>query len=369
MLFRGDTMKQLDVDALSRRLAFDTTRRGAVLRLLSGVTALATLGLADGTDAKKKKKKKDRGESYTDCTVCARGCAHSTIEAAIAAANDKAVITVAPGTYQPAADPGTVALIIEKDLTLRACRANDRPIVKSRENAGVFGLSKSSNGQCVPITVEIDGFILDGDNKPSLALIAGCATTWTLKHSVVRKFKTLVHTNLSGVPINVLSSAPGLIENSTITECVSVGDPGSLISSAVYVLTPMNSSATEAPLEIKHSTITGNSGSQGAVLIMNKGKVTLSGTTQITNNTSDQTGTGVLLFATNQSPTPVYPGTLILIDEASITNNRSSAGSGAGRIYVVEGSTVEGVTEDNVKDNSPNNYCEALLSGGSSCTW
>lgn len=361
-------MKQLDVDALSRRLAFATTRRGAVVRLLSGVTAISSLGVTEDTLAKKKKKK-DRGESYTDCTVCARGCAHSTIEAAVAAANVDAIIKVAPGTYQPAASAGSIALTIDKNLTLRACRANDRPIVKSRENAGIFGLSKRSNGACVAITVEIDGFILDGDNKPSLALSAGCATTWTLRNSIVRKFRTLAHTNISGVPINVLSSAPGLIANSTISQCESVGEQGGLISSAVYVMTPIDSSANEAPLEIKDSTISGNSGSHGTILIMNKGKVTLSGTTQITDNTSVQTGTGVLLFATNQSPTPVYPGTLILTGTASITNNRSSAGSGAGGIYVVEGSTVEGVTEDNVKDNSPNNYCEALLSGGSSCTW
>ena len=190
-----------------------------------------------------------------------------------------------------------------------------------------------------------------------------------MKNSIIRKFKTLAHTNLSGVPITVMSNAQGLIENSTITECVSVGDQGSLISSAVYVTAPMNSSDTEAPLEIKNSTITGNSGTHGTILIMNKGKVTLSGTTQITDNTSDQTGTGVLLFAYNQSPPPVYPGTLILTGTASITNNTSTAGSGAGGIYVVEGSTVEGVTQENVKDNSPRNYCEALLSGGSTCTW
>lgn len=66
------------------------------------------------------------------CTVCAYGCPHTTIEAAIAAASPGAVVTVAPGTYAPAATAqgrDEYALKITTSLTLATCGYEGRATI------------------------------------------------------------------------------------------------------------------------------------------------------------------------------------------------------------------------------------------------
>ncbi|MFM9105194.1 MAG: right-handed parallel beta-helix repeat-containing protein, partial [Chloroflexota bacterium] len=60
------------------------------------------------------------------CTVCASGCAHTTVNAAYAAAAPGGVITIDSGTYP-------TEILVTKDITLRACNgATDVVLIPSR---------------------------------------------------------------------------------------------------------------------------------------------------------------------------------------------------------------------------------------------
>lgn len=151
-------MDDLHVDALARGLASSGTRR----RVLTGLATLPVvgglLGILDADDAeaggrmrkkrrrRRKNKQKNRcqpdcagtcggasdgcggtcgdtcpagqvcaGESCEACDVCASGCAHATIQAAIAAASAGDTIRLCAGTYALAADE---TIDIDKALTI-----------------------------------------------------------------------------------------------------------------------------------------------------------------------------------------------------------------------------------------------------------
>ncbi len=377
-----DQVDQLSFDHLAKRLGASVSRRASLAGIIGAVAGLAgishtdagvarppvdcrstgmqcnssdeccstrCIAKADGTsrcarktsNRKKKHGAKNGGGSTPvpgpNCTVCANGCPHSTIEAAVAAADTYSVITVAPGEYTPLGT-GNGAIEITKSLVIYACDPANRPTIYAEGTVArpIFHIAKvDDNDNCIaPIDVYLDSLIISGvPGSARNAIYAKCDSTWSLTNALI--------TDFTDSPSPLINTGPsmGMIVGSSIT------------ANALTATTPLlqftNATAT------LNNTLVANNSATGSMISAagSSSLVILSGSTNIYNNTvTDNTtdGAGVNVSA---------GCTLSLRDSAQIVNN-SGVGVGGG-IYAASSATVNDATSSNVNGNTAivcNNY-------------
>lgn len=253
-------MDATQFDALTRALAGRTSRRLlaplASLPLLGGLAALINIDDAEAKKKKKKKKKKKnkkkckpakfcngkcgvqtcqkkqvdcgpcsppacdqatacsgkcgtvtcQGQQFNcgtcptgDCDVCASGCPHQTIQAAINAASSGDTITICAGTYTRPTTGGNryVALIRGKNLTLIGAGAAQTILDGGGVSSTQAVVAVENTAAANPVTVTLQNMTVTGANgSPGMwlasfgALVTGPGNLLTLKQVVVRNNTT-----------------------------------------------------------------------------------------------------------------------------------------------------------------------------------
>ena len=397
-------MDDTQFDGLTRRINTAVSRRTGIFGALAGFAAVATRSASarvdvppdcrgtgtqctDGSEGcsgrcipkadctmrcartasnRKKGGGGKNGNAPLQCTVCASGCPFTSIESAVAAAAPGAVVTVGPGTYVPEWDGSFSTMIpITKDLTLRACDPDRRPLIMADDRTrgrNVFYVSAQANDVCVgTITVEIDGFDFVGstsvDAPGSSVLVASCDTNWTLRNSSIRGFGSTPAGDYDIAPVQNFANGRGLIDTVTFADCVA---SNSSLSSAVTVYSTITDVWSE--LEIRDSVFTDNAGAP-AIRLYNYARVTLSGSTTLRRNTSSSQNrsAGVHVGASD-----LGAAELIIRGRTTIHDNVCpDAGCG---VTVADGSTVTGATAGNTYDNisTSDNACPDIYLFGAS---
>ena len=110
-------MDQNRFDVLTRSLSGVLPRRAVVRGLVGAGCGLSALRLSDAVAAKRKKKKRKKRKPALRCDVCRSGCAFTSVQAAIDAANPEDTIRLCPETYLE-------HLFVEKNLTLLGAGAD-----------------------------------------------------------------------------------------------------------------------------------------------------------------------------------------------------------------------------------------------------
>jgi len=185
------------------RVQVPPTCRGVGMQCTLGAECCSgrCIAKADGTSrcARKTSNRKKNGTKKSadsgpppNCTVCASGCAYSTIERAILEAAPGSEITIHQGTYHPTniVDPQQDwAIKINKTMTVRACDENTEPVkIVPPENKLLFYVAnsdESDNCQFEPIGVTLSGLLLDSTG------IAGTRAVKTLCNMTADGFKLI----------------------------------------------------------------------------------------------------------------------------------------------------------------------------------
>ena len=329
------------LDRISLQLARRTNRRAGILAAL-GLAAAPAVGSA-------------RTKKQT-CTVCASGCRHTTIEAAVADASRGAVITVGPGTYTPLAlDPSSIGVIsITQDLTIRACSTKHRqtPVIHVDPNTTGTILFTIGNvdGQFTCIgrqpTVVLENLIIENTTENTKSAIAtACNGKATLRNLLVSGFGS----STQYAPIVFGPGNTGLVDR-----CLIRGNGVSYVETISGIVAFSTDPLAHTELTIKDSEITDNHGPLGAIAVSGNATMHLTGTTSIHGNTATvMGGAGVFLSAGSANLSPE----LTIGRQVRITDNTSSVQGGG--IFAAATTTVTGATTRTVRDNvapSCNNY-------------
>ncbi|MCA9878022.1 MAG: hypothetical protein KC442_09575 [Thermomicrobiales bacterium] len=333
-------------DEMARGLEARLTRRHAG-GLATG--ALLALGLAMESEAKKKKKKKkckpakvcngkcgvvtcqkkrfDCGPCGPsgECDVCASGCAHQTVQAAIDTASSGDTITICAGTYtRPTSGANrNVALIRGKNLTLVGAGAEQT--------------------------------ILDGGGVATTQMVVAVQNTATASPVTVK---------LQNMTVTGANGSPGMV----------LGTYGVLVSGA-------GNSLTLEQVTVRNNTTSGIGGGIG----VSEGSLLLGAGTQVRNNSAGSHGGGIYTDGTltvndgatvrdNQSGASgggIYnDGTLTLNNGARVSGNAATAGGGIynffGNVTLVVGSEVCANTPNDCA-GSAGGYSPAICSDTPVC--
>ena len=382
-------MDKLKFDTLTRRLGKRTNRRAGVLGTIGAMLGFAAAPNADaarkatrrheklacrnagtpctigdeccsgscvakpgGTGLRCAKRhaktKNDRPEKST-CTVCARGCAYSTIEEAVVDAAPGDVVTVGPGTYIPAFGYGDTygAIRLTQDITLKACDPNDPPtITGTMDTQSFFLVSIGRVDEQYSCTAEqpkivFDGINFEGDPKvPVSAILVFCNAFWMLRNANVTNFSfgaSLLYPALSAF------SGNGTIDSSSIHDNTADGGGGP----SAILLYPMTDQAPPV-LEVRDTIVANNQGLYGAIAVFTAGQLVLTGTTSIRDNTSVQDGGGI--FIGDDGATVGPQTSLTIVDDVTITGNTSQARGGG--ISTSAETLVTGATAQTVFGNN-----------------
>lgn len=308
-------------------------------------------------------------EPDLQCTVCASGCPHTTIEAAIADAG-LSTITVSAGAYREH------DLIIGRNLTLEAC--GNGPVTIDAEEQGrvlaipdeghvvtVRGLnlvngradgSNGGNGGCiytgVGCTLTVEDSAIENCSAvytdPGSGFGGGIYNregTLTVRRSSITGCEASVY---GGGIANESGNATGMltVEDSTFEKCSAAESGGGIHNEA-------GSLTVKGTTTITDCSATGNLGSGGGIFNQGGtpgGTVTLQGVTTITGCNAQNRGGGI----GNKDGTVTLEGT------AKVTgcrSNRTASSAGGGGIANVDGMmTLLGDTEIN--------ECHAGYAGG-----
>ena len=332
------------LDRISVLLARRTNRRAGILAAL-GLIATPAIG-----SARKKKR---------TCTVCASGCRHTTIEAAVAEAASGAVITVGPGTYTPLAlDPTSIGVIsITQDLTIRACSTNHHQIPVIQVDPNTTGSILFTIGNvdaqytCIgeQPKVLLENLIIENttENTKS-AIAAACNGKTTLRNLLVSGFGS----STQFAPIGFGLGVTGLVDR-----CLIRGNGVTYVETITGIAAFSTDPLAHTELTIKDSEITDNHGPRGALSVSGNTTMKLTGSTKIHGNTATgYGGGGVYLSVGSANLTPE----LKIGREVLITGNPSAVQGGG--IFASADTTVTGATNRTVRGNTGdtcNNYWQA----------
>ena len=286
--------------------------------------------------AKKDKKKDKGGDSPAPvvCTVCASGCAFTTIEDAIAAADSYAVITVAPGTYDPIPAAGNALGVIQvdKNVAIVACDPHNPPVIVNTHSTGQYmlffvgGLDEQNSCTDAGFRFVIDGFGPTSFTKQGFSPIVLAATGFLdIYDSIIRNCDTTGPWNIGSAIQNFLWTDVGLNNYVTLT----------------------------------NTDVTNNIGRNGPISTGQYGTMTLKGTTSVhSNSATDGNGGGVFVDGAYSE--------LFIQENASISGNSTTNGTGGG-IYAGAPATVTGATASNVVNNTANSCNNFYDADTSSC--
>jgi hypothetical protein len=241
-------------------------------------------------------------------TVCAGGCTHTTISAAVSAAANNDVICVDPGTYT-------------QQITLSGARR----VRIETSGAGVV-VNTGSGGEIVRVDgggdLELTGLDINGNTSRRCVYVTGAGSSLLLDGIDLANCDQ----NIDGAGIFLDGSTSADIRNSTLLDCGGTGNGSTLFAN----------SATS--LDVTSTTVDGSRGTTGGAFYLNNTDTELDDVDFIDNDCTS--GRGGAVFATN-SPLTVIGGSFTLND----TENEGGAIS-------VEGSSSLTITGTLFEDNT-----------------
>ena len=317
--------------------------------------------------AKKDKKKDKGGDSPAPvvCTVCASGCAFTTIEDAIAAADSYAVITVAPGTYDPIPAAGNALGVIQvdKNVAIVACDPHNPPVIVNTHSTGQYmlffvgGLDEQDSCTDAGFRFVIDGFEINGSTQSGRsAIFVSCNASMTISNTVIDGFGPTSFTKQGFSPIVLAATGFLDIYDSIIRNCDTTGpwNIGSAIQNFLWTDVGLNNYVT-----LTNTDVTNNIGRNGPISTGQYGTMTRKGTTSVhSNSATDGNGGGVFVDGPYSE--------LFIQENASISGNSTTNGTGGG-IYAGAPATVTGATASNVVNNTANSCNNFYDADTSSC--
>lgn len=270
------------------------------------------------------------------CTVCANGCAQTTVQGAITAANPGDVIRIDSGTY-------TEDLTITKNLTLANCNGSDVVLRNASDSRRTIILGDENNTSLNPALILVSVDITMNDSFQ----YGGCIKAWG---SVELYGDTDIHDCVvyeSGGGIYQLSGAPRWVkmwDDSQIRDNQADGGGG------IY------NGASGSTIELHHdASVTGNrtesSGGGGISSDAYNSVVRMYDRSSVTYNTSDNETGGILLGGNDANEFEMHHdssvshntaeggdyggiyqggGDWVLDGNAAIHDNRSVTGAGGG---------------------------------------
>ena len=315
------------------------------------------------------------------CQVCASGCPHTTVAAAVAAAADGAVIPIAAGTYP------TAPIVLSRSVTLKACNDVAGVILSKVAASDTYMLQDEQAGSATR-DVTLQGLTIEGtDFFDTYGLVqSNGASNWTFTDCTFRTSNTCVYVN----------SGDASFTGCTFTGCGSgvrgsrlVPDQGDLVvqdctftggGEGVKIYVDSNTGPKSNRLSVSNCTFTGNtsigvelsnsvdasisgctitgngsaaSGGKGGVQA-SAGTLTISDTT-ISGNTAQFYGGGISAIGT---------ATLALGAGVIVTQNSAPDGSGIAVSQNTPGAvTVTGASDSNVYGNLVGDQCETSSGG------
>ncbi|MFM9108152.1 MAG: hypothetical protein ACKOWF_15800 [Chloroflexota bacterium] len=306
------------------------------------------------------------------CLVCASGCSFSTVDAAVAAAADGAVIPIAPGTYP------TPAIIVDRTVTLKAC--NGEPGVVLTQPDGNSYMFEDADGGNPARVISLVGLTLRGAGPASNVgiIYSQGGATWQVTGCTFTNASLGWEGNLgSGSFTNCTFTG----NDQGIYSLIDVADGDITIDGCSFsqntigvylqvdngtgtnVFNILNSTFTaneeqaiqlSGPVStISGCTITGNGTSQTSpqpAISLYEATVTISGTS-ITDNTSGEPGGGIYLAS----------GSLVLGAGVTVTRNTASDGSG---LAVNSAATITGASSSVIFGNLVGANCERQIGVG-----
>jgi hypothetical protein len=342
----GKNMDATHFDRLARSLFAGQTRR-TMLGLGAG-GLLGALGLENG-DAKKHKNKKkckkcgpcekcQKGKckpkkagtscgtgkqcfakgKCVACDVCASGCPHETLEAALAAASDGATIQLCPGTYP------SNAFIADKELTVIGAGSGASGTV-------LDGGGAASVLTVLGTTVTLRALRLSGGDAASGGGIYNDAGgTLTLSACVVSE-----NVGISGG--GIYNGATLILNDSAVSNNVATANGGGIYNSGEGTVTLTDSTVNEneadangggiqnsddGTLTLFGSDISENTASNGGGIYNGSGTATLDAPSRVTGNKASNTGGGGGIYNSNG-------GTVTLANAKNVTGNELDNCAGA----------------------------------------
>lgn len=305
------------------------------------------------------------------CQVCASGCPHTTVAAAVAAAADGAVIPIAAGTYP------TAPIVLSRSVTLKAC--NDvAGVILSKVAASDTYMLQDEDGTDATREVVLDGLTFEGTDADTYGLLqANGSSNWTVTGCAFKcssygwygnggngSFTGCTFTGINGLGTGISCDVPPGKGDLTVENCSFTGLAGGIYlavdsgSPAQNAMTVSNCTITgstsralyfgaSANARLTGCTITGNNDDGG--LVLQGGSLTVTDTT-ISGNSSTAYGGGIGIRQTS---------TLNLGSGVVITQNTAPDGSGIGALEN-NGSTatVTGASNSNVYGNLVGDQCE-----------
>ena len=316
-----------------------------------------------GAKKRKKRKRRKRRKPQGPCTVCAAGCRHRSIRAAVAAARNGATITVAPGVYEEV-DPENRGrgLVVDKNVTIRRCGASGDVVLRNSD-PGQYMASLSVPWYGFPFKVTVEDLVFT--RNPTLQY-GGKIVTWgdlTLVNCTVTECISQPHVTAGGIHNGgALTMRGGAVTANRAPFGAGIYNEGSLAS-----VNPDAGRVTLVGTEVSRNVAT----SSGAGIDSEDQRTVLSLTDcAVNDNTSDSGGAGVsnsgaatLVRTAVSGNTSKYGygggiatnGPMTLVD-CAVTGN--SAGESGGGIYSAHTVTLLGTTT--IAGNTPNN-CDGTV--------
>jgi hypothetical protein len=252
----------------------------------------------NNTKGKGKGKGKGNGGGLgaADCTVCASGCAFSSVQAAIDAATAGGTITVCPGAYNE-------NLTIPTNLTLAG--AGDGVILDGNKKGSVVIVQDD-------VTATIQGVtIVNGTDAPPDSIGGGITVLGdlTLTNAIVEN-----NTAATGGGIAVGSNRRLTLNNTIVRQNSATSDdanPDRVGGGAIW-------NGGQVTIE-NGSVLTGNQAFYGGAIANQAGVVTISGGSRVTNNQASHGGGGIYNDFSGQ----------LTIDGSTVASN-TTQGQGGG---------------------------------------
>lgn len=303
-------MVQHRFETVTRAVSGGSSRR-AVLRGLPGVGgALAALRPPDAVAAKRKKKRRKKRKPALRCDVCRSGCAFTSLQEAVDAADPEAAIRLCPGAYR-----GRIS--VDKNLTLIGA-GRKRSTLDSGGVAGTTAVLTVGSGA----TVTVRALTVKGGNGGDGGGIFNEGTL-TLEGVNV----TANHADKGG---GIVNRTGGL----TLADCRVSGNEAGSQGGGLFLL--------GGAVTLNDSHVTANkTGLNGGGMFVNGGAVTLNG--------SQVTGNKALGAGSEGGGLKIISGAVTL-NGSPVTGNTAAAGGG---IYNVDGTI--SVDPESVTGNTPDN--------------
>ena len=399
-------------DHLTRRLGAAITRRRGIAGMLGTLAGVAGISVADAnvagppvdcrstgmqclsgdeccsgrcllkhdgtsrcsrkTSNRKKKNSKKKGGGSTPvpppapaCTVCASGCAYTTIEEAILNAASGSEVTIYQGTYTPTntSQPQSEwAILINKTLTVKACDANTEDVIIRPQNEKyVFKISNEDTSTlCLQqsMTVVMDGLVLDGTGATNTsAMLIGCPLNGgavTLDNIEVMGFTGTSQRST----IRIFSASPVTFNDCHFHD--NDGYPDSYDGGSVLTNKAGGTNTIHNTLIENNRNRSG--GFRGGIVGMNSsGVLALTGTTEIKNNTVEGLANGGGVYCSiSQTPNWGMESTV------KIHNNTGASAGGGIAAYTepTAGSVVDNTT---VYNNTATTCNNVYITSNSTC--